>query len=154
MLQKQHVVHRTHMFNKKTELFLKSEHAKTFIDILNHQPNGGQIIDNRGRNGIYFERRLALKFAAWLDPNFEVWVFSKIEEITFGFLKQYRDAMQAELHAKNKTASLKQNLIDYPSENTVKAYFDNIEAIKGFAKIKKKATNNQLSLFKEKIKEV
>lgn len=44
------------LFNKKTELFLKSDHAKAFIKVANRQPNGGQIIDNRGRNGIYFNK--------------------------------------------------------------------------------------------------
>ena len=30
-------------------------------------------------------RVLAIKFAAWLDPDFEVWIYSTIEELMFGF---------------------------------------------------------------------
>lgn len=45
------------------------------------------MIDYKGRNGTYFHRVLALKFAAWLDPMFEVWIYSKIEEVLFGKAK-------------------------------------------------------------------
>src|SRR5690606_4999210 len=65
-------------FGKRTEDFIKTKNTKDFIKVLEkkiiHTLIRGQIIDNRGRNGIYFHRILALKFAAWLSPEFEVWV--------------------------------------------------------------------------------
>src|SRR3989338_1048225 len=76
------------IFDKRVDHFTRSDHARKFISLLEneiiHTPNGGRIIDNRGRNGIYFDRRLALKFAAWLDVEFELWVFSTIDNILFG----------------------------------------------------------------------
>ena len=65
------------IFNKRMDLFMKAAHTKRFIEVLKLPPNGGSLDQNvvqfRGRNGIYFHRILALKFAAWLDPEFEIW---------------------------------------------------------------------------------
>lgn len=156
------------IFGKKTELFLKTDHAKAFIKVMekelnqtpnegqitsekvaNRQPNGGQIIQNRGRNGIYFERKLALKFAAWLSPEFEYWVFSTIDKIVYGNLKDHRDAMKAEIEAKEKAKQLKQELIANPGEDTVTAYFENEDQIKNAQSKKAKAVRLQKTLFEQ-----
>lgn len=36
------------------------------------------------KSGTFMHRILALKFAAWLNPDFELWVFSTIETLLFG----------------------------------------------------------------------
>lgn len=80
------------IFNKRVDVFMKTDNTKTFISALeltgksvnsksNQPPNGGRIIDNRGRNGIYFNEILALKFAAWLDPYFEIWIYKTIRDL-------------------------------------------------------------------------
>ena len=80
------------MFGKRTNVFLKTDHAKAFIEELERTLNGGRsetirtpygvrIIENRSRNGVYFNEILALKFAAWLDPKFEIWVYQTIREL-------------------------------------------------------------------------
>ena len=38
------------------------------------------------------ERSVALKFAAWLSPKFEVWVYKTIDEILFGEYIQVKAA--------------------------------------------------------------
>jgi hypothetical protein len=83
------------VFGKRIDVFLKTEPTNAFINAIEFPPTGGNInpilrhelIQTRGKNGTYFHRILALKFAAWLDPIFEVWVYSKIEEILFGKAK-------------------------------------------------------------------
>ncbi|MCD8529327.1 MAG: KilA-N domain-containing protein, partial [Flavobacterium sp.] len=58
----------------------KADHVKEFIFVLEFTPFGGnstpltrdEIIQTKGQNGTYFHKILALKFAAWLDPIFEV----------------------------------------------------------------------------------
>jgi len=120
-------------FNKKTELFLKSDHAKAFIEVLKLQPNGGSlnsvftpnggnkeflreedIIEFRGRNGIYFHRILALKFAAWLDPAFEVWVYSAIEHILFGDYKKHDQAVIDNLQFEKELEVVESELYNNP----------------------------------------
>jgi hypothetical protein len=80
------------IFGKRLDVFLKTEHVKEFISVLEFTPFGGNselfskddIIQTRGKSGTWMHRILALKFAAWLDPKFEVWVYSTIEQLLFG----------------------------------------------------------------------
>jgi hypothetical protein len=79
------------IFGKRVDVFLKSDHAQAFIEALLlvpknvenetlSTPNGGnkfkylrdEILKTNKRGGTWMHRILALKFAAWLDPNFEV----------------------------------------------------------------------------------
>lgn len=53
------------------------------VKIVQHH-NTPKILDNRGENGIYMHRLLALKFAAWLNPAFELWMHQTIDELLFG----------------------------------------------------------------------
>jgi hypothetical protein len=41
---------------------------------------------SKQRSGTWMHRILALKFAAWLSPKFELWVYSTIEDLLFGKL--------------------------------------------------------------------
>ena len=79
-------------FGKRVDVFLKTDHANEFISELELTPFGGsfaplsrdEILKNINGVGTWMHRILALKFAAWLSPKFEVWVYSTIEEILFG----------------------------------------------------------------------
>ncbi|WP_233882218.1 KilA-N domain-containing protein, partial [Tenacibaculum piscium] len=80
------------VFNRRVDFFLKTDQTKAFIKTLEFTPFGGnsvplkrdEIIQTRGVNGTYMHRILALKFAAWLDVEFELWLFSTIDELMFG----------------------------------------------------------------------
>lgn len=86
-------------FNKRIDFFLKSDNTKAFIEVLKFPPYGGnlkslkddEIIKSKGRLGTYMHRVLALKFAAWLDPKFELWVFSTIDKIIFAQFQEIKD---------------------------------------------------------------
>ena len=61
-------------FEKRVDVFLKSDHAKEFIEVLQFTPFGGnseplskdEIIQTNHKTGTWMHRVLALKFAAWL----------------------------------------------------------------------------------------
>jgi len=135
------------LFEKKTKYFLKTDHAKAFIEIAKRAPNGDQIIEDRGRNGIYFDRRLALKFAAWLSPEFEFWIYSKIEEITFGNYKKHWEAHARQEEAKQKMEIIKVQIIENPTSEMVIEYFERESQFKQAKNAKTKAIQNQLKLF-------
>lgn len=145
------------LFEKRMDVFLKSEHAKAFINVLLSTPYGGnktpltmdEIIFANKKAGTYMHRILALKFAAWLSPEFEVWVFSMIDQIMFGSLKDYRDALKREALLKSNKAKLKQNLIENPNAENVMAFFDNEEGIIDCQNTRRRAVNKQMSLFEE-----
>lgn len=165
-------------FNKETRVFLKTAHAKAFIDVLLSTPNDGyisvknssllknerapngarsenliipkgsnKIIDNRGHMGIYFERRLALKFAAWLSPEFEVWVFSTLDTILFGNYKKHWDAHIAQESAKQKMRDLKTEMLINPTADIVEQYFEAEQQLNEAKNTKSKAIRNQYKLF-------
>ena len=85
----------TKIYGKRIGFFLQNKQTKEFISALkgatiiapltknNNESENPEIVNFRGRNGTYFHRVLALKYAAWLNPKFEVWVYMTIEDILF-----------------------------------------------------------------------
>lgn len=134
-------------FGKRTDLFLKSKHAKIFIAYAKSQPNGGQIMEDRGRNGMYFERRLALKFAAWLDVELEYWVFSTIDNLLFGNYKKHWEAHARQEAAKLRQKTLKEQLLTNPSPEIARKYFEATDEIQKAKTKKQWAIKNQLEMF-------
>ena len=111
------------IFNKRVDVFLKSDHANEFINTLEFTPYGGnseplkrnEIIQTKGQSGTWMHRILALKFAAWLDTKFEIWVFSTIDQILLGAYRDQKDATTERLNAERSLEIKKRELIDkYP----------------------------------------
>jgi hypothetical protein len=83
------------IFGKQVGHFLENENTQLFIqecltnnrisDYLNIKSEEDLIVSKQ-RTGTWMHRALALKFAAWLSPKFEVWVYSTIEDLLFGKL--------------------------------------------------------------------
>ena len=60
-------------------------------------------------------RILALKFAAWLDPKFDVWVFETIDRIILGHYRDQREATAEKLMAERELEVKKHELVKkYP----------------------------------------
>ncbi|MFK7903803.1 MAG: KilA-N domain-containing protein [Chitinophagales bacterium] len=87
---KQKMVNATEMakpFGKSPADFLKLKQTKRFIDALKYRYDNlhtEKILNviNGGRYyGTWMCEKLALKFAAWLSPKFEIWVFEKNQEL-------------------------------------------------------------------------
>lgn len=97
VLEKEHgmMVNATEMakiFGKYPKDFMILESTKSFIDeclkkenypILGIE-NEDDLVTSKQKSGTWLHRVLALKFAAWLDPAFELWVYSTIEDLLFG----------------------------------------------------------------------
>jgi hypothetical protein len=124
-------------FNKRIDVFLKTEPTKAFIKLLEFPPVGvnssplkkKEIISTHGQNGTYFTRLLAVKFAMWLDPVFELWVINTIDEIMFGEYKIHQQAIEATLKAEKEIENLELQLAQNPA-------FQKIQALKNFIKTK------------------
>lgn len=93
------VVNATEMakvFNKEVSGFLRLDGTKSYIQAFcesedlhsedEFTPNGKliKVVNGGKHNGTWTERSVALKFAAWLDPHFEVWVYKTIDKLLFG----------------------------------------------------------------------
>ena len=80
------------IFNANVGHFLANDGTKKFIEACLNNRNSDylnvktkeDLVIAKQNSGTLMHRVLALKFAAWLSPDFEVWVYSTIEQILFG----------------------------------------------------------------------
>jgi len=87
------------IYDKEIKDFMRNDNTKSFIDaclktenspFLNVQTEE-DLYTSKQKTGTFMHRVLALKFAAWLDHNFELWVYRTIESIIAGEVKQKND---------------------------------------------------------------
>lgn len=143
------------VFGKRIDHFLKADHVKAFIKVLELTPYGGssevlkpeEIILTKNGVGTYFHQVLALKFASWLDPNFELWVYSKIKEVLFGKAKEVGNKISDAELKKQKIAELIQKVRN-SGDVTAISLLDNLEELKVIEKEKKKAMAQFSNQFK------
>lgn len=89
-------------FGKKVNHFVETDGTKKFIETCLKSRNHGflnvekreDLIISTQKAGTWMHRVLALKFAAWLDTEFELWVFSTIDHLLFGHLKQVEESLK------------------------------------------------------------
>jgi len=144
-------------FGKRIDHFLRSKDTIAFLNAIKFPPNGGnlgvnpdqEMVVTKGRGGTYMHRVLALKFAAWLDPAFEVWVFTKIEDLVFGNYKRHWEAHALEEKAKEEMSRIKPLLLSNPTSDLVQEYFQAESSVKEAKKMKRRAIQNQLNLFNQ-----
>ena len=80
------------IFGKKVNHFTDTDSTQNFIEACLKSRENGYLIFNseedlifsKQKSGTWMHRILALKFAAWLNPYFEVWVYATIETLLFG----------------------------------------------------------------------
>jgi hypothetical protein len=78
------------IFGKQTSEFLSNKSTHAFIEACIRRGNlcgvetREDLVVSRQRSGTWMHRVLALKFAAWLDPAFELCLYSTIDELLFG----------------------------------------------------------------------
>ena len=147
-------------FGKRVRNFSRLDSTQEFIEELVNQKhnvdsshvsyqNFKKEVISGSNKATYMSRILALEFAAWLDLKFKIWVWEKMDEVLFGFLKEYRDAMLDEIHFKNEKETAKEEMLLYPTAENVKRYFEAEAGIKSAKNKKNKASANQLNLFQE-----
>jgi hypothetical protein len=92
-------------FGKYPKDFLILESTKAFIDEALKKENSpflgikseSDLVESRQKSGTWMHRVLAIKFAAWLNPGFELWVYSTIERILFGKHAQREESLERSL---------------------------------------------------------
>ena len=102
-------------FGKKVEAFMRNESTIEFVNECLKSENSrflgiqdeSDLIDSRQRSGTWMHRILALKFAAWLNPTFELWVYSTIENLLFGKHVQREQSFERTLKFQKELDELK-----------------------------------------------
>jgi len=111
------------VFNKDIRDFMILKQTKDFINACLKTGNSRflevkneeDLYVSKQKTGTWMHRILALKFAAWLDPYFEVWVYTTIDKIIFGNYRQIKEATVEKLKAEKLQQLKKQELMEkYP----------------------------------------
>lgn len=147
------------VFNRDLYQFTKSEDTKRFIESCLKPANAGllgivndsDLIVSRQKAGTWMHRVLALKFAAWLSSDFELWVYSTIEKILFGKHVQREQSFERTLKFQKELDELK----DKPQKSgqDFERYLELDRALKHEKAVRKSLTSEAVtgmrSLFSE-----
>ena len=150
--EKEVMVNATEMakaFGKEIKDFMRLDSTKNFINSFLKMKNRelktedspfleDKIYTSKQKSGTYMIRPFALKFAAWLDSDFEVWCFKTIDEILFGNAKKVGEKISDAELKKQKIAKLIQEVRN-SGDVTAISLLDNLEELKVIEKEKKKA---------------
>lgn len=114
------------VFGKRVENFTRIESTQSFITeclknanqrILNIVQESDLVVSKQN-SGTWMHRILALKFAAWLDPAFELWVFSTIDKIILGYYREVRNASEEKIQAEQLLITKKKAFLEKHPEYT------------------------------------
>ena len=147
------------IFEKDVFGFLRLDSTKAYIQAYcqtadlrsenEFSPEGKLVkVVNGGRNnGTWMERSVALKFAAWLSPKFEVWVYKTIDEILFGEYIQVKAKLKEAANRKLRIEKLNNELSTDPNADK------RIQELFQLEETEKKETKSRFSQLGKRIKE-
>jgi hypothetical protein len=110
------------IFDREVSGFLKTEQTKSFIEAYcraenipsenEFSPLGKliRVVSSGRNNGTWMDRVVAIKFAAWLNPDFEVWVYKTIDYILFNHYQMLESSLKNSAVRKLKIIVLEDEL--------------------------------------------
>jgi phage regulator Rha-like protein len=111
------------IFGKQVNEFMSNQNTQNFINECLKNGNSRflgieneeHLIDSKQKSGTWMHRILALKFAAWLDPAFELWVYITIDQILLGHYREQKEATAEKIRIEQQLESKKKELLEkYP----------------------------------------
>ena len=93
------------MSNDGTKAFIKACLKNGKSRFFNVEKEDDLVI-SRQKTGTWMHRVLALKFAAWLNPEFEVWVYCTIENLLFERYIKIEQSYERTLSLQRETKEL------------------------------------------------
>lgn len=147
------------VFGKNVGHFMENDSTKKFIEACLNNRNtdylsiksASELVDARQKSGTWMHRVLAIKFAAWLSPDFEVWVYATIERILFGKHAQREQSFERTLKLQKELDELKNK--DEKTGEDFNRYLDLERGLKREKAVRKsltaEAVTEMRSLFEE-----
>jgi hypothetical protein len=139
---------------KFVEPFLRSKETKDFISECLKSDNSRflgiekeiDLVNSKQKSGTWMHRILALKFAAWLNPSFELWVYMTIDELLFGAYRALEESLKESAARKNRIEELRITM----QESDTYRELERLELEERQAKYSRgRGIKNQLDMFKE-----
>lgn len=136
------------------DLHLENENSGEVQDAISHLETRKKsflsVVHGGRNNGTWMHEILALKFAAWLNPKFELWVYRTIRDILFGEYAEIDRQIKDSAKRKAKIQLLREDLTkNPPQDERVTTLFeleaeDKKEARKPFTQLGKKSKEEVL----------
>jgi hypothetical protein len=160
-LSKNIMVNATEMgkvFGTDVGQFLRTKETKAFISeclntanmqYLNIEKEEDLFVSNQ-KSGTFMHRILALKFASWLNPRFELWVYATIDKLMFGHfnIEQRNGLLKEKTDAAKELEELTKKLNDTADFKRLQELQYLVETKdKQLKSLTKQAINSQLALF-------
>lgn len=121
--------------------FLKRENSKIIPSDVRGYLTEEDVIIGKKRGGTYMHRKVALKFAAWLDVDFEVWIIDTIDDLLFGDAKVAGEKISEVAIQEAKIKKLREDILINGSEDAKKLLQEEASLVE-LKKNKNKAVNN------------
>lgn len=111
------------IFGKLPKDFLILESTKSFIAACLKKENSPfisvkneeDLVTSVQKSGTFMHRILSLKFAAWLNPDFELWIYYTIDQILNNYYRELRNATIEKMRIENLKAEKREELLKkYP----------------------------------------
>lgn len=142
-------------FGKKVNDFMSNESTIAFVnEVLNSGDSRNLNIFSQSdlyrssqKTGTWMHRILALKFAAWLSPAFEVWVYSTIENILFGRHVEREKSLERSLRMQKEQSYLKDKI--QKTGEDFERYLEIERQLKHERSIRKSLTSESMSSMKD-----
>ncbi len=106
------------VYKKEVKDFMRNGQTKSFLEaclktenppFLNVEKKEDLVVSKQ-KSGTWMHRIVALKFAGWLDPNFEVWVYCTIDKILFEHYRRLEQSLRESAKRKNDIEDIKKKL--------------------------------------------
>ncbi len=145
------------IFGKEVTHFLENDGTERFMNACLNTRNSEylgvekreDLVYGKQKSGTWMHRILALKFAGWLNPDFEVWVYSTIDGILFDHFRRMEESLKQSAKRKIRIDELDIALLQNPEYLELKQLLlEDRQAV-----YKRGQTNrNQLDAFREMYK--
>ena len=142
------------IFGKLPKDFLKNDDTKLFLNECLKKENSPFLIVEKEedlvistqKSGTWMHRILAIKFAAWLNPKFELWVYVTIDKILYDYYKRLQESLKISAKRKNRISEIKDNLNSNPEFQELQR-LELDERQESYKRAKE--NRNQLDMFRE-----
>lgn len=104
--------------NKRMSDFLQNQGTEEFLNECLKNGNSRYLgVENREdlvtsvqKSGTWMHRVLALKFASWLNPAFELWVYMTIDRLLYAYAIEIEDSISETVRLQREADALKNQL--------------------------------------------
>ena len=132
------------------ESYLKIQNSDLYYGIshnINEKITESDMFYSKQKSGTFMIRPLAIKFAAWLDSDFEVWIYETIDKLLFGKAKNVTSKISEAEKKKIDIAILIERVKKIGNEDMNKLLME-LDELKKIENEKKKAVRQFSSQYK------